>query len=225
MKLLYIHTCRTAGVFLERMNGTILPGPESPPAIQTLQRYNNQFNYLKHVESCIEKHKNYDIFSVEFSTLKYDEQSTIYNKNQYETYLRNLMKILKDRPIFILFNFNQIISEVDITPELKKKMNPLNRVIDRDNLERWTTQIFKKYYRGICTMTTGEEIYGKYNESRYLNKYTKPTKANPKPLLDLNHFKYNVLDNGMTPKKMFSKLVHNKAKDFIQHILNNSHEK
>lgn len=223
MEILYIHTCRSSGIlrtirkkFKYKITG-----------------FNNPWNYLEQCENIIKNNMAADIYVLELSSMKYIKGADNFNRTEYENYLRGIIEYINKKPVFLLFNLNPIISPEHITPLIKSKLNNNNRIKSRDWSEKWTKQIFQKYHSGKFTALTGDDIFGKYNESKYIMKSRARSEVTPRDtkyeehafsnMLDTRHYTkqyFDFLENGKLtrPKQHAGTVISKHLKDFLKQL-------
>lgn len=204
MEILNIHTCRTEPLLHDARMISI---------DCNITRYQHSENYLKHVEDVIKSNTSADIYVMEISSLKYERGSPNYDITEYENYLCNIFDLLNNKPVFILFNLNPVMSNEHITPEMKSKLDENNRIGSRNRTEKWTKQFLKKHYKGKFKAITGDDIFGKYNESKYIMNM-KDGK------LDVQHYtttrsNFSETDKPIPPRRWAIQVARRHLNDFI----------
>jgi len=229
MEILNIHTCRTRGL-LNKAAATAFPGYK-------ITRHEHAWNYLEECENVIKSNMNADIYVIEMSTLKYKKGAHNFSKAEYENYLLDIFKLINKKPVFLLFNLNPIISPEHITPLIKSKLNNNNRISVRDWSEEWTKCIFEKYYKGKFKALTGDAMFGKYNESKYIMNSEASEVLQSKPrdskyeehafggMLDIRHYaktSFDFLEDGnpINPRTHSSVVAKRHLRDFISNNCN-----
>lgn len=224
MTILCIHTCRSVFRW-PSINKYLTKELKLKRAINVIKKQ-SPWNWLSNVENCIREHKNVDVYVLEISTLKYDRHASNFNRREYENFLQNLMKLMKKKPVFLLFNLNPVILSEHRDPRMKHKYNNKNKIIARDNLERWSIAIFKKKYGGKYKALTGDNIFGKYNVSKFIMSQKKGLDTTRHYAgLDTRHYSrvsVDFLDNGkpVSPGTHSNRVATDLLKKFILNIVN-----